>query len=157
MLKSIYYLINLVLVIFLNGCNYKTPEIHYLPNGFTGKVEISYNIKGGQNNKEGYYRVYYIPKDGKVNSASYIYPNMDLDKISFYMHDINGDTTKLRMFFYELIETYEQIDSNEICIHDYNAYYSNYIDSNFWTIIYNVDTFKTIMRNRGKGLKYHEE
>lgn len=129
------------------GLKNMTPEIHYIPEGYIGKIYIFFNDKSGKKKeKYGNSRVYRIPETGILRTQfrenlGWIDADNDL---LFYYITMGGDTiTRIRKFT-TIIESGAPIDSNQIVVIEF-GYITGYegLDGKRKTALtYIVDSLK---------------
>ena len=106
---------------FGGGCNRMTPETHFLPDGYTGKVYIFFNQSEGRAREyDENARVYRIPKSGILRSK--FKPNSgwidSKEGLNFY-YDKENSFNLLEKFNIPEIDDTANLDSNTVIVYDY--------------------------------------
>jgi energy-coupling factor transporter transmembrane protein EcfT len=87
---SILPLLLLYIIIQIDS---SSKDIFLIPKGFHGEVQIQYGIKNGREKEsEGFWRIYTIPKDGKLETQYKLKgESIDLSGAQYYYVDEKGN------------------------------------------------------------------
>lgn len=97
LLWSVLPLVLLYLILIADG---SSKDIFLIPKGFHGEVIVQYGVKNGTaRESEGFWRVYRIPKDGKLKTQYELKgESIDLSGAQYYYMDEKGNREAIPIY-----------------------------------------------------------